>query len=431
MDLMKRQFLAATALLSLFSSAHGGETELYSLQKSISGKQAPWSGKQLQTKLDPGKKGKLQFKLGELPKHQFLKLDLELQIGGGMDFGSIIVQGMNQDGAKPSKEAKDRLKITTIDGLTLLDSSFSSSHLGQSFPDAFGSFSHKPGTGAVDAKQGAGNGGGIAGFFIGGNDGASSGRYNLELVFPHDSEAVALQLEWLKGKIEGKGIEGIMVQMAGGMLGGDAGPYTVLDLTLSAIDGEPESALDAKIAAALLDAVASDKPLAAHAALQKIIRAGDSALPFIRQRFAIQPDPDLEAKFREAAEALGSDVFRERAKAEADIGAMGVDALPLVIAKLTGDGTSELTPDVRTTMQKIKKKLQEGAKASSDQALANRLRQGLALSKSEQAKKTLAALPPLKKLMPYVAPDKPPGFDDEGIDIDFDFQEFGELPEKP
>ena len=428
---MKAHLIATTLVLALTaltsSGAEAQETELYSLKKSISGKEGPWSGKDLQAKLDPGKDGKLRFRLADLPEHDFLKLELELQIGGGMDFSSIIVQGLHQEGAEPQREVKDRLKITALGGQVLLDSSFSSSHLGQSFPDAYGSFSHEPGTGAEAAGGGQPNG--IAGLFLGGADEGSSGRYRFELVFPHEKDSLALQLEWLKGKIEGQGLEGIVVQMAGGMLAGDAGPYSVIDLTVSAIESGDAPELDATTAAALLDVIASDKPVAAHAALQKIIRAGDQALPFIRERFAIQPDPELEKKFLKAVESLNSDVFRERAKAEADLVALGTDALPLVIGKLTGDGSGALTPDFRAGLQKVKKKLQEGAKASSDQALSNRLHQALALSASEEAQKTLASLPPIKKLTPYVAPDKPPGFDAEGFGIDFDFEGFdGELP---
>lgn len=413
--------ITAAALIGLAALAQA-DTELYSLAESNAGKSAPWSGKDLKVKLAPGAGGELKFKLGELPAHEFLKLQLELQIGGGgMGFSNIIINGINANGG--SKESEERLQITTATGQTLLDSSFSSMHLAQSFPDAFGGFNHAPGTGAEGAEKAGKNNPLVQ---VLGAGAGSSGVYKLELLFPHDADALELDFDWLKPDAAANPLQGVFIQMAGGMLGENPPAYTITDLTLTAIENNAAPALDQESATALLDAIASDQPKAAHAALQKVIAAGDSALPFIRARFAIKPDPDLEKKFKSVAESLRSDAFRERAKAEADLIGMGPEVLPHVIAALGGEGAEPLTADYRLGLEKVKKKLQASARASSDQALANRLHHALALSKSEEAKKTLASLPPVKKLTPYVTPDKPNGFDGadfEGLNFEFDLDE--------
>jgi len=416
------QPLTIAALIALPWGAFAGETELYSLEKANSGKTGPWKGKDMAVQLSPGESGNLAFKLEKLPAHKFLKIEVELKMGGGGGFGTIFMGGLAGGmGGKASKEVQERLKITSGDK-TLLHSSFSSGHLGQSFPDAYGSFSHEPGTGAEAPEKDAAGAGVIGLEMLGGN--MNSGIYKFELLLPHDAEDLALDFGWVKEEAKGAEGMGMIIRMAGGMLGEDNGPYTITGLTVTALDESPTPTIDAEGAKKLLDAMASDKPLAAHAAMQKLIGAGDSVLPFIRERFAVVPDPDLAEKFKAAAEGLRADAFKDRAKAEADLIGMGVDALPHVITKLTEGDKEEMTPDFRMGLEKVKKKLQESAKASSDQALANRLHHALALSGSEEAKKTLAVLPPVKKLTPYVAPDKPKGLEgfeelEGGFELDF------------
>ena len=395
--------------------ASAGETEIYSLEKVNTGKSGPWSGDGMEIQLTPGDDGKLQFKLDGLPPHQFMKLELKLFIAGGSGLESFIFDPGGD--AKFPKESQERLKIRS-GKKTLLDSSFSSSHVGQSYPDMFGTFSHKPGTGSEKVDEDLG----VGGIIFGGED-PVSGIYELELLIPHSGDRLELDFDWIEKKADAIG--GI-IRLAGGMFGGGlSSPYTITGLNVSALDGKPEQPLDAKGAAALLDAMASDKPSKAHSAMQELILTGDAAMPFIRERFTVVPDPNLDEKFEAAAEALRSEEFKTRAKAEADLIGMGTGILPQVIEKLTREGKDDLAPDYRMGLEKVKKKLQESAKASSDQALANRLHHVLSLIDTDEAKKTKTMLPPVKKLTPYVAPDQPKGFEGlidgfEGGDFDID-----------
>lgn len=360
--------LASLAALALPSPA-AEDTDLYDLAQGLLGKEAPWSGDGAGVQLAPGEDGKLDFKLPDLPPHEFLKVAVEVEIP------SPIFR-LNDTGS----EAEERLKIATADGRTLFDASFSTGEGGQSFPDHFGSFVHKPRTGAND------------------------GRYRFELLFPHTADTLGLAFHWHKA--EPAPGNGIAIQINGLNLGGDAPDYSITRLKIIALGDTPP--LDKEGADTLFEKIAGDNAMVAVRAVNQLIAAGDTALPFVRGRFTATPDPEIEAKIAKLAEGLRSDAFKERAAAQAALGELGPEALPH-LAKLLTDRDA-LTADVRYGLEVVKTRIEGDDDANPDHALANRLRPALELLASDGARAVEKLLPAKRKIIRHQKSD-----DEDGV----------------
>ena len=389
--------LLSIAALAIAIAPSLADTVVYRLADKQVGEDAPWSGKDVKLRLSPGSGGEMKFELADLPEHKFVKLELDFEISDGGSFVSMM------GGGNASTESSDRLQIMTADGRTLLDSSFSSMKLGQSFPDAFGSFLHAPGTGAKKPKKIQGL---PAGFNFPGLGG--SGSYSLELIFPHEGSDLALDFDWEKAAAAGGAAGNFAIQINGRGIGGSGGdgPYSISDLRVSTIEAEAAK-VDAAKAMDLLDDISDTDPAKAHKAVQELIATGDSCLPFIRKRFEREIDPELEAKLDKLTVGLRSDDFKERSAAEVALADLGPDSIPL-LAKILSK-PDDLTVDVRTGLEKVKRRLEKSSAASPDQTLANRLRPALDIIASEQSKEVAKLLPSLKKIELYETPEQGKG----------------------